>query len=438
MADELGSRFAGTESEKKAQIYLVKKFKEYGFSHALIEEFTYYGWKRGSVSLTMLKPIKKELNAIALALSPGGEVEGNVIDIGTGSPEEFAKNGRNVKGRIALCSSATSPTGKRVHRRTKYGYAVDYGAIGFIFMNHNPGQLPPTGSLRPAYRMGGEIPGIGISMETGSQMLRLAKSKQFKVRFKDESRLIPNSISANVVAELPGKTEEWLVVGGHYDGHDIAQGAMDNLSAIAVIMEVARVLEKYRGTFRRSIRFIAFGCEEIGVTGSTCYVDQHQNELKKITIMVNLELGRLAQKDGTQHVAFRFCQQPQLEKMLKKFSEEIKYPMIITKETSTASDHWPFYMRGVPAINMREEPSPQLQTLGRGWGHTSADTMDKVDARNLHEGAMVLGRLLIRLASWNGKIAEHISIEEIVKTLEDTELKKHLEIQKMWHPYSVR
>jgi Zn-dependent M28 family amino/carboxypeptidase len=343
MADELGSRFAGTESEKKAQKFLVKKFKEYRFSDAQTEEFAYYGWKRGSVSLTMLKPIQREFTAIALALSPGGEIEGEVVDIGTGSPEEFeAKSNQNVKGRIVLCSSAASPTGKRVHRRTKYGYAVDYGAVGFIFMNHNPGQLSPTGSLRPAYRMGGEIPGIGISMETGSQMLRIAKSKPFMVRFKDASRLIPNSISANIIAELPGKTEEWIVVGGHYDSHDIAQGAMDNLSATAVIMEVARALQKYRGTFRRGIRFIAFGCEEIGVTGSTCYVELHQNELKKIAIMVNLELGKLAQKDGTQHVAFRFCHQPKLEDILKKFSEEIKYSMIITKETSTASDHWPF------------------------------------------------------------------------------------------------
>jgi len=50
-------------------------------------------------------------------------------------------------------------------------------------MNHNPGQLAPTGSLRPSYRMGGEIPGVGVSLETGSLMLRLAKGKRLRVRW---------------------------------------------------------------------------------------------------------------------------------------------------------------------------------------------------------------------------------------------------------------
>lgn len=438
MADELGSRFAGTESETNAQQFLVTKFKAYGFRNAQAEAFTYHGWKRGRVSLTMLTPIRREFPAIALALSPGGPVEGEIVDLGTGSPEEFeARDRRDVDGKIVLCSSATSPSGKRVHRRTKYGYSVDYGAIGFIFANHNPGQLPPTGSLRPAYRMGGEIPGIGVSLETGAQMRRLAKDEPFTVRFTDASALIPNSVSANVIADLPGATGEWIIVGGHYDGHDIAQGAMDNLSATAVLLEVARALGKYRGALTRGIRFIAFGCEEIGGTGSTCYVDHHQDELTTLAVMVNLELGGLAWKEGPQHAAFR-CQPPALEQVLKTFSREIKYPMTIAKETSAASDHWPFVMQGVPTIYMAAEPSAQRLVIGRGWGHTSADTMDKVDPRNLQEGAMVLARLLVRLAGGDAPIAEHTPREKLLMTLEETGMRKTLERQKKWHPESIR
>jgi Zn-dependent M28 family amino/carboxypeptidase len=439
MADELGSRFAGTESEKKAQQYLAQKFKDYGYSKVQAEAFSYFGWTRGPVSLEMLEPVNRKFPAIALALSPGGEVRGEVINVGTGSPQEFeVLNKADVEGKIVLCSSATSPAGQRIHRRTKYGYAVEYGATGFIFVNHNPGQLPPTGSLRPAYRMGGEIPGIGVSLETGSLLLRLAKDKPIVVRFKDTSQLVLDSISANVFADLPGKTAEWIVVGGHYDGHDIAQGAMDNLSATAVIMEVARAFKKYQGQLRRGIRFVAFGCEEIGVTGSTCYVDLHQEELRKIALMVNLELGGLAQKDGTQHAAFRWCQPPELEKLLKEISIEMQYPMTISRETSAASDHWPFVMQGVPTICMRAEPSSRLLVVGRGWGHTSADTMDKVDVRNLQEGAMVLARLLLKVANRKETIAQHRSVDEVVKELESSGMKKKLEIQKKWHPNTIR
>jgi Zn-dependent M28 family amino/carboxypeptidase len=387
----------------------------------------------------MTAPAEREFTAISLAMSPGGEVEAEVLDLGTGSPEEFeAVDPKDVEGKIVMCSSATSPKGKRVHRRTKYGYAVEYGALGFIFMNHNPGQLPPTGSLRPSYRMGGEIPGVGVSLETGSQMLRLAKDKKLRVRLCDGSKVIPGSESANVVAELPGETDEWIVVGGHYDGHDIATGAMDNLSGTVVTMELARAFKSLKGKLRRGIRFVCFACEEIGVTGSTCYVADHVDDMSKTAIMVNLELGGLAYREGTQHAAFTVYQPPRMKGWLKGFLEEAKYPTDILEGTSAASDHWPFYMQGVPCIYMHAEPSMQQLVVGRGWGHTTADTMDKVDPRNLQEGSMLMARLLLRLATQEDKIAEHTSLDKIVRHLEVTGMRKTLEIQKKWHPDSPR
>ena len=439
LADEIGSRFAGTPSEKQAQKYLVNKLKEYGYENARASPFNYKGWKRGSVTLKMTAPVERKFDAISLAMSPGGTVEADVINLGTGSPEEFeAVKPEDVKGKIVLCSSATSPTGKRVHRRTKYGYAVKYGAVGFIFMNHNPGQLAPTGSLRPSYRMGGEIPGIGVSLETGSLMLRLAKGKPVKAKFTDKSKVIPDSKSANIVAELPGRIDEWIVVGGHYDGHDIAQGAMDNLSGTAVTLELARVLKPYEGMFKRGIRFICFGCEEIGVTGSTCYVADHLDQMENIAMMVNLELGGLAFKEGMKHAAFTVYQPPEMMEWLEEFLNEVAYPTSIHTGMSAASDHWPFVMQGVPAIYMHEEPSMRQLVQGRGWGHTTADCMDKVDPRNLQEGAMLMARLLLRMATQRKKIAKHTPLKKILGYLEKSGMKKTLEIQLKWHPDSPR
>lgn len=435
LADEVGSRFAGTLSETRAQGYIIDQFHNYGYTNAKTHEFTYFGWRRGTVALEMLTPKSRSLSAIALALSPGGEIEGEVVNIGTGSPEEFrAKHSIDLQDRIVLCSSATSPSGERVHRRTKYAYAVDHGAKGFIFMNHNPGQLSPTGSLRPAHKMGGEIPGIGVSLETGSLMLRLADNHPFTVRIKDTSQVIPNQISRNIIADLPGRRQatEWIIVGGHYDGHDIAQGAMDNLSAIAVILEVAKHLQKYKNRFRRNIRFIAFGCEELGVTGSTRYVEQHPNQLKHIALMINLELGGLAYAKGTQHVAFTIHQPPQLMTSLQHFSSIIQYPLHLEEKITTASDHWPFYLQGIPTISMHAEPSIERQIVGRGWGHTTADTMDKVDPRNLQEGAMILARLIIRLANEKQTLGDHTPITDVEQHLVTSGMKPILELQRQW------
>lgn len=441
MADEIGCRFAGTESEKRAIEHMVNKLKEYGYENAHADPFKYYGWTRGPASLTVTEPYQKEFPVISLAISPGGEVEAEIIDLGTGSPEEFeALDPSEVKGKIVLASSATSPAGKRVHRRTKYGYAVEYGAVGFIFMNHNPGQLPPTGSVRPAYRLGGEIPGVGISLEHGSHMRRLAKGRSLKAKLTNQSRLNPDTESANVVCELEGssKKDEWIVIGGHFDGHDIAQGAMDNLSGTVVIMDLARALKKYEGKFKRSIRFICFACEEIGVTGSTSYVAKHVDEMKDVAIMLNLELGGLANKNGTQHAAFTLFQPPSLKDKFEEFANEIGYPMTVSTGTSAASDHWPFLMQGIPTVTMGSEPSPARLIVGRGWGHTTADMMDKVDPRNMQEGLMVIARLVLRLANQEKMIAERTPLEEIIANLEKRGMKKTLEIQKKWHPHSTR
>ena len=439
LADEIGSRFAGTPSEKQAQEYMVDKLKEYGYENARAVPFKYYGWRRGPATLKMTEPVRRGFDAISLAMSPGGTVEAEVINLGTGSPEEFEAVGpEDVKGKIVLCSSATSPSGRRVHRRTKYGYAVKYGAVGFIFMNHNPGQLAATGSLRPSYRMGGEIPGIGVSLETGSLMQRLAGNKPLRAKFSDESEVVPDSESANIVAELPGRSDEWIVVGGHYDGHDIAQGAMDNLSGTAVTMELARVLKPYEGKFKRGIRFILFGCEEIGVTGSTSYVADHLDQMKNTAIMVNLELGGLAYTEGMKHAAFTVYQPPEMKEWIQEFLKEVAYPTSVNTGMSAASDHWPFVMQGVPAIYMHEEPSMRQLVQGRGWGHTTADYMDKVDPRNLQEGTMLMARLLLRLATKRGKIAKHMPLKKIVRYLERTGMRKTLEIQLKWHPESPR
>ena len=110
MADEMGSRFAGTESEKMAQEYMLAKLKDYGYENARAEPFGYYGWKRGPVTLELLEPCSKKFEAIALAMSPGGEVEGEIINMGTGSPEEFESiDPAEVIGKVVLCSSAATP-----------------------------------------------------------------------------------------------------------------------------------------------------------------------------------------------------------------------------------------------------------------------------------------------------------------------------------------
>jgi Zn-dependent M28 family amino/carboxypeptidase len=308
------------------------------------------------------------------------------------------------------------------------------GAKAFIFGNHNPGQLPATGSLRPAYRMAGEIPAIGVSWETTSFILRQMEKGRVIARIKTSDRIIPDSTSWNVVGEVPGSTlrDRFIVVGAHFDGHDISQGAMDNASGACVVAEAARALAKFKGVLKRSLRFILFSAEELGVTGSTCYVAKHIDEMDRIDLMINCDgAGRAARH------TFRVSGPPELVKILQEISREIEYPMRVETTLSTASDHWPFYMRSVPSASLASAIEPSALLQGRGFGHTSADMVDKVDHRGLKEGALILAQFLIRLANME-TISRRMSSAEILEHLERTGVAEELRIQMKWHPDSPR
>ncbi|MGD2201285.1 MAG: M20/M25/M40 family metallo-hydrolase [Candidatus Bathyarchaeota archaeon] len=439
MCDEFGSRFAGTEGEKPAAEYMAKKLREYGLEKVALDDFKYIGWKRGEAKLELLSPREEELYTQSLALSPpteSGGLEGDIIFLGPGYPELFLEKEDEIQGKIVLCTSQPRPSGVMVHRRTKYGYAVKLGATGFIFVNHNLGQLMPTGSLRPGYRMSGEIPGIGVSWETGSYLIRMLEEGPARVRITTTDTVTPDTVSWNVVGEIPGTTlkDRVILVGAHYEGHDIAVGALDDGAGAVVIMEAARALAKHKAAFKRTIRFICFAAEEIGVTGSTCYADKHRDELDTIDLMINCD-GAGRAKD---HV-YRVSGPDPLIDYLQSLVDNINYQMKVTRSSSTASDHWPFYLQGIPATSLSSYRSPaEVARVGRGWTHTSADTIDKVNPKYLKDAALVLAQSLIHLAKEPGEIAERTPPEEIVKRLEENGIADILKIQLKWHPESIR
>ena len=439
LCDEFGSRFAGTEGEKPSAEFMAGKLREYGLENVGLDDFKYVGWKRGDAKLEMLSPREEEFYTQSLALcppTPPEGIEGEVVFLGPGYPELFLEKKDEIEGRIVLCTSQPRPSGVMVHRRTKYGYAVKFGAVGFIFVNHNPGQLMPTGSLRPGYRMAGEIPGIGVSWETGNYMIRQLDKGPARVRITTTDQVNPDTVSWNVVGEIPGTDmkDRVILVGAHYDGHDIAVGALDDGAGAVVIMEAARALAKYKGEFKRTIRFVCFAAEEIGVTGSTCYAAKHSEELDCLDLMINCDgAGR-----ANDHI-YRVSGPDSLVGYLQSLVDKMNYTMKVGKSSSSASDHWPFYLQGIPAVTLSGYRSPaEVARVGRGWTHTSADTLDKVDSKRLKDAAMVLAHSLIHLANETGVIAEMTPVGEIVKHLEENGTAEILKVQLKWHPESIR
>jgi len=166
----------------------------------------------------------------------------------------------------------------------------------------------------------------------------------------------------NVLAYLPGKTDEYVIIGAHYDhlgrGNfdslapsqigQIHPGADDNASGTAGVLELARLLAPHRGELRRGILFASFAGEELGLLGSAEWVKEPTRPLDKAVAMLNMDMiGRI--KDEKVYIggvgtgsSFR----PILEQAQTKSSFKIEY----SPGGYAASDHTSFVAKKIPVL----------------------------------------------------------------------------------------
>ena len=419
----MGSRFSGTESEKEAQQYMLNFLMVQGIN-AITHEFEYQGWIRGECSFDIeSSKFKKEFAAISLVLAPsthGETVEGHIIDGKGGSETELNRIKDSIPGKILMINSGDTEEGW-LHRRIKYANAVDFGAKVFVFANHNPGQLFPTGSVR-SNRIG-EIPAIGISKETYELVKEIITKEDFvncKVKVSNKT---PRLTSKQIIWEIPGEIkDEVIVIGGHYDGHDIGQGAVDNAASIAAILELARLYKKFNYVPKRTLRFIAFAVEEFGVVGSTIYVNE--TNLSDVFAMINLDglIGHIPK-----HITCSGIEDLYVE--IINLKNQLLYDPKVSKNIVTASDNYPFFLKGIPNVCIfGEKPDPRI---GRGYGHTSADTFDKITRLDA-KLSLAFAFVFIDVFSRIDKLPKRLSENEVITILRDAKLEDQLKLLEKW------
>jgi Zn-dependent M28 family amino/carboxypeptidase len=422
LCDEFGSRFGGTGGERRAADYLKARMEEIGLTDVHLEPVEYTGWTRGKASLEIVSPIQKSIDCISLPHSPAAVLEGTVIDMGDGAPDDFDRRGDEIRGKIVMTTSVVSPKGSKrwIHRSEKYGRSLLAGAVGFIFVNHYPGYGPATGGI--GHNGEALIPGISISKEDGAYLQRLAKRQgEVKIRLTSTDRCQPMT-SWNIVGDLPGreKPEQIVMLGSHYDGHDISQGAEDPASGVVSVLEAARLLAQYAPALPCTVRFVLWGIEEIGLLGSRAYVAAHAGELDRLRFYLNMDSAG-ARENGRDIVLNEWSE---LQPLFERWSDEMALTFAVAQRTSAFSDHFPFFMAGVPTGGMQ---SADQSLAGRGYGHTRYDTVDKVDPSCLRQASMLAARLALRLASeevWPASRRPEEAVLELLDTPEYQEEKK--------------
>ncbi|UCH03204.1 MAG: M28 family peptidase [Candidatus Bathyarchaeota archaeon] len=139
---------------------------------------------------------------------------------------------------------------------------------------------------------------------------------------------------------------------------------------------------------------MTFPGEETGCFGSAGYVLGHLDEIDKIKFMFNLDGAGRANKPGVMVQGWSDA-----IPFFKKLSVDMSQPMPLGVGFSLYSDHMPFALRGIHTASLRGGSGFTSWRGTRGWGHTMADTEDKVDIRDMREAAANLSRILIKLAT---------------------------------------
>ncbi len=243
-----------------------------------------------------------------------------------------------------------------------YQDILENGAIGFITYDGNANYADrdiDQRELRSFVSKGNKLPGVNINAKDAIELIR-SDAKTAKITLKQDEYM---GQSHNVIAELPGEVDEWVVLTAHYDSTSLSQGAYDNMSGSVGILGVAEHFAK--NPHRYGLRFIWCGSEERGLLGSKAYCADHEEELSKVVLNINLDMiGCIMGK-------FIACctTEESLTQYLKYMGNELGW-QISPYQDVYSSDSTPFADKGVPAVSFARVAPNTTATI-----HNSYDTM---------------------------------------------------------------
>jgi hypothetical protein len=196
--------------------------------------------------------------------------------------------------------------------------------------------------------------------------------------------------TANVIGKLPGSDpelkEQAVIIGAHYDHlgrssegaldpekeGEIHNGADDNASGTAGVLELAQYFAAQENRPRRSLIFAAFSGEELGLLGSSYYVNHPAFPLENTVAMINMDMiGRM--RDSTL-VVQGIGTSPHWQPLVERLNQPFQFRLTLKKEGPGPSDHSSFYQKNIPVLffftNQHEDY------------HRVTDDADKINVRD--------------------------------------------------------
>ncbi len=260
------------------------------------------------------------------------------------------------------------------------------GAVGFITYDGNANYADhdmDQRELRKYVSQGNLIPGVNINAKDAIRMIETGV-KTVSIQLAQEEY---TADSHNVVLDLPGELDQYIVLTAHYDSTSLSQGAYDNMSGSVGLLAMAEHFSK--APHRYGLRFVWCGSEERGLLGAKAYCTAHEEELANIVLNINLDMiGCIMGK-------FIACctSEEKLVSYLQYFSNELGFTCKAYQDVYS-SDSTPFADKGIPAVSFARIAPPNTATI-----HNSYDTKALMSPRQMEEDIRIIQAFLERMAN---------------------------------------
>ncbi len=381
LVDRFGPRFSGTVQLERAIDWILDEMDGDGLHNVRGEPVMVPRWVRGEESAEMISPRDRELPMLALGGSVGTPPEGITGEVMVVSSfDELARRADEARGKIVLFNPSWVNYGVTVQYRGRGAVAAaQVGAIASLIRSVTPYSLqtPHTGAMGYEPDVP-QIPHAALTVEDANLIQRMReRGERVVVRLKMEARTLPDVPSRNVVAEIVGseRPEEVVVLGGHIDSWDVGQGAMDDGGGSVAAWEAVRLIQRLGLRPRRTIRVVLWTNEENGLRGADGYRDTHLDELDRHVMAMESDGGVFKPFGfgfGGSDAAFAIVSE--IGSLLDRIDAgRVQRP-------GGGADIGPLMREGVPGLGLQVDGSRYFW-----YHHTDADTIDKLDPREMAE-----------------------------------------------------
>lgn len=391
LCDGIGHRLSGSEALDRAIAWAVETLRRDGHENVRAERVMVPKWVRGRESLAMVDPRRHEIAMLGLGGSVGTEpLTAEVVVV------EHEDRIGDATGKIVLFNNRYTSYGESVKYRVHGArLAAAKGAVACLVRSVASASLrsPHTGGMRygDAPR---KIPAAAISTEDADLLARLAAKGRVVVTLAMEARSEGEVPSANVLAELRGRErpDEVVAIGGHLDSWDVGQGAHDDGAGCVAAMEALATLRRLGLRPRRTIRLVLWTNEENGLAGARAYAEAHgPGHVAAIE----------ADSGGFRPLGFsvEHADRARAEKAIARLRSLLPGMRIVPG--GAGADLGPLKRHGFPLLGLDVDMTRYFDVH-----HSHADTLDKVDPRELRDCAATLAVAAWLLAESERRIDE--------------------------------